>query len=350
MKRKLTELQKEKLTACIVGCAVGDAIGLPFEGMRPKSIAKVLKGKKVRHCLLGKYGMWSDDTDHSIMLAQSLMFSSCSDDFVKSFSRKLKLWFLALPPGIGLGTARSIIKSFLGFKHSGVFSAGNGPCMRAASLGVIFKDDSESLAQYNALQTKVTHTDPKAQVASRAIVELAAHLMDSLVDIDSLEGLILKETDVEWEAIVKPMLSMLREGKSPDDYAKEYLRANKKGISGYAYFTVPAVIYTCMYHDFDFEETMTKLIRLGGDTDTCCAIAGSLCGIAHGTEKIPKQWKTQIKEFPVSINKLSSQSEKPLFRKRDLPVRFVRNMYQLGIVLTHGFRRLLPTTITKIFY
>jgi len=318
--------------------------------MRPRSVAKVLEDKTVKHCLIGKFGMWSDDTDHSIMLAQSALFSKTPEKFAKSLSRKLRLWFLTLPPGIGLGTARAIIKSFLGIKSSGVFSAGNGPCMRAASLGVIFKDEPETLAQYNGLQTKVTHTDPKAQVASRAIVEIAAHLVNSLVDVDSLESLVFKETDIEWNTQMKNLLQMLREGKSPEEYTTQHLNTGIKGISGYAYYTVPAVIYTCMYYDFNFEKTMTQLIRLGGDTDTCCAIAGSLCGIAHGTENIPSAWKSGIKEFPVSMNKLSTISEKTLFRKRDIPLRAVRNFYQLVIVLTHGFRRLLPTIITKIFY
>jgi len=315
MKNNLTELQKEKLIACIVGCAVGDAVGLPFEGMKPTTIAKVLKDKPVRHCLIGGYGMWSDDTDHSVMLVQSVLEQSSPEAFTKSFSRKLRLWFLTLPPGIGLGTVCAIFKSFFGMKHPGVYSAGNGPCMRAASLGVIFKDDPAKLAEYNQVQTKLTHTDPKAQIASRSIVEIASHLIDSSLNIDLLEELITKESDAEWSLIVSQMICELREGKTPDEFMKG-----------------------------------TTLIHLGGDTDTCCAIAGSLCGIAHGMDTIPELWKSNIKEFPVSFTQLNHVADQKLFRKRDLPLRFIRNICQLILVLIHGFGRMAPITLKKHFY
>jgi len=350
MNRQLTILQKEKLTACLVGCAVGDAIGLPFEGVKPEQVKKLLKHKNVRHCLLGRYGMWSDDTDHSIMLVQSILEQPTERGFINSFSWKLRFWLLTLPPGIGLGTARAIFKSFLGLKNAGVFSAGNGPCMRAASLGVIFSDDPVNLVEYNRLQTQLTHTDPKAQVGSRAIVEIAAHLQTTSLNIEDLENLITKETDTEWSTIVSKMLDMLNDGKTPNEFIASHITKPEKGVSGYVYHTVPAVIYSCMYHHFNFKDTMITLIKLGGDTDTCCAIAGSLCGVAHGVERIPELWRSKIKEFPVSLNRLNHITDQRLYRKRELPFRFLRNVFQLAVVLIHGFGRLLPIPIKKHFY
>jgi len=146
------------------------------------------------------------------------------------------------------------------------------------------------------------------------------------------------------------MICELREGKTPDEFMKGYLKDPGKGVSGYAYHTVPVVIYTCVYCDFDFEKTMTTLIHLGGDTDTCCAIAGSLCGIAHGMDTIPELWKSNIKEFPVSFTQLNHVADQKLFRKRDLPLRFIRNICQLILVLVHGFGRMAPITLKKHFY
>ncbi len=89
--------------------------------------------------------MISDDTEHTCMVAQSLIESG--DDieaFAKQFASRLRWWILALPAGVGKATARSCIKLWLGIRpsKSGVYSAGNGPAMRAAILGATIDDQS----------------------------------------------------------------------------------------------------------------------------------------------------------------------------------------------------------------
>ena len=78
-----------KTKGIMLGAAVGDAIGLPMEGMSSKRI-KRLKWMEdpytVRHhFFLGK-GMWSDDTEHTIMLTQALL---ASDGDVVKFRKSL---------------------------------------------------------------------------------------------------------------------------------------------------------------------------------------------------------------------------------------------------------------------
>ena len=55
---------------------------------------------------------------------------------------------MGLPAGIGLATLRSILKLwlFVPGRWRGVYSAGNGPAMRSALLGVCFAADEARIA------------------------------------------------------------------------------------------------------------------------------------------------------------------------------------------------------------
>ena len=89
---------------------------------------------------------------------------------------RLKWWFAALPPGIGLATAKACLKLWLGFspQRSGVFSAGNGPAMRSPLVGAFFFDQPELIDRFVKASTRITHTDPKAIVGALAIARLTA--------------------------------------------------------------------------------------------------------------------------------------------------------------------------------
>ena len=118
---------------CLLGCALGDSIGLPLEGLSPGRIAKLRPTRLKQSFALG-YGMLSDDTDHSIFVAQALLQSEGDVRRFRTKLRwKLKLWLVSLPAGIGLGTLRSIVRMWLGFANPGVHSAGNGAAMRVQS-------------------------------------------------------------------------------------------------------------------------------------------------------------------------------------------------------------------------
>ena len=49
---------------CLMGTAVGDALGLPYEGLSPRRGARMFPDLDRYHLLPG-YGMVSDDTEHA---------------------------------------------------------------------------------------------------------------------------------------------------------------------------------------------------------------------------------------------------------------------------------------------
>ncbi|MDA1232997.1 MAG: ADP-ribosylglycohydrolase family protein [Planctomycetota bacterium] len=110
---------------CLIGTAVGDALGLPYEGISPRRAVKLL-GPPTRFRFLFGRGMVSDDTEHTVLVAESLIESGGEAAFVeKAFARRLKRWFLLLPAGVGLATAKACFKLLIGIspRNSGVFCA-----------------------------------------------------------------------------------------------------------------------------------------------------------------------------------------------------------------------------------
>ena len=88
--------------------------------------------------LLG-HGFCSDDTEHTQIVGRALLLSAGDPElFERELGDQLKRWLLTLPAGVGIATLRACIRLLIGLSpsRSGVYSAGNGPAMRSALIGV----------------------------------------------------------------------------------------------------------------------------------------------------------------------------------------------------------------------
>jgi ADP-ribosyl-[dinitrogen reductase] hydrolase len=346
-------MNSDAVIGCILGTAVGDALGLPYEGLTARRADQFFKEKDRYHFLFSK-GMVSDDTEHTCMVAQSLIESrGNTKDFAKRLSWHLRFWLLGLPAGVGFATLRSIFKLWCGFSpaRSGVFSAGNGPAMRSALIGVCCGHDEAKLMELVRASTVITHTDPKAYWGALAVA-LAAHISCSSEVVDGsqfyerLKAILSSEPASEFLDLIGSAVNSFQNGQSTKDFAIS--RGLEKGISGYIYHTVPVVIHAWLSHPQDFQSGMWQILSCGGDTDTTGAILGGIIGSRVGKQRIPKKWLDDLWEWPRSISwmerlgrQLSETSETKALR---LPVWGVilRNIIFLVLVLFHGFRRLLP--------
>ena len=345
---------QSKIEGLLLGTAVADAIGLPSEGMTPAQIEKRGWTSTLKHRFIFGRGMWSDDTEQTIMLTQSLLSSGGElKKFTRSFAWELRWWILGMPAATGLATARAIIKLWLGFPptKSGIFSAGNGSAMRTAPIASYFLNEPLKRKEFSDAQTRITHSDPKAAIATYAITELTALFLssESPPTRESIfQTLATVSDDPEWTDILNSIETFAQEDRSIGDLLTKLGGKPQKGISGYVYQTIPSVILAGLRNNWDFEATINELIAAGGDTDTTAAIAGALCGAFGGREGIPPNWITNLHEWPTSIHDLSklsfALSEKTNLRIRcrwSIPL-LIRNLKFLTVVLIHAFGRLLP--------
>lgn len=325
---------------------MGDALGLPFEGLSPRRVARRM-GSSLKHQFLLGRGMVSDDTDHAIFAAQTLIrCKSDVDRFRCGLSWRLRWWLACLPAGIGLATLKSILRLWFGIQPSGVRSAGNGPCMRSAILGAYFCEDPATRSRFVDASSSLTHTDERALAAARAVAELAAALASGRwfdrprrLELEAL----LKDVscDAEWQNTVEKMIGL---SDSPLEEAAEHF-GGKRGVSGYALHSVPFAILAWHRHFGDYPGTVEAAIRCGGDADTIAAIAGALAGISVGSGGIPQQWRDRLIDWPHSVRYIQIlskrlASENGAARTNFSPWLFPRGILFTLIVLLHGFGRL----------
>ena len=337
------------IEGCLIGTAIGDALGLHREGLSKRRSLKLYPDLD-RYGLLFHYGMTSDDTEHTAFTLQALKQSSGDIRLFQTLMVKhLRRWFLTLPPGIGLSTLKSCIKLCIGIssKRSGVFSAGNGPAMRAAIVGAVL-NDIDSIATHIKVSTQITHTDPKAEIGAFAIA-LAAHLAktEKQITFHHYQQCLVdfyqnKSQDVEeFLTLIEKIGVSLQRQDSTEQFAMHLGLA--KGVSGFVYHTVPVALYGWLKHQGNFKLTLNSIIACGGDTDTVAAIAGGIAGIQVGRDGIPTPWQKYYRDWPLSLNCLSKMAN---FQKNStLPLyiyHLVRNVFFYALVIIHGLRRLLP--------
>jgi ADP-ribosylglycohydrolase len=353
----------DRLTGVLLGTAVGDALGLPREGLSRRRAERMFGPPPLRHRFMLGRGMTSDDTEHTCLVGQALLRQPDDPDaFARALAWGLRFWLLGLPAGLGSATLRGVLKLWLGFPPhaSGVWSAGNGPAMRAAPLGVCLGDDPEKLRAYVRASTRLTHRDPRAERGA-LLVAVAAHHGATRgpaavrpADFFAAARAALPDADdrlLDW-------LRRMEEHLARDAPAAELAADLKlgRGVTGYVYHTVPLALYGWLRRPADFRGAVEEVIALGGDTDTTGAITGALAGATAGAAAIPHEWLGGLLEWPRSVawmrtlaGRLAEQypgrgeaagrpGPLPLF----WPGLLARNALFFALVLLHALRRLLP--------
>ncbi len=344
----------EAVAGAILGCAVGDALGLPYEGLSRRRGVRLL-GPPDRHRFVLGRGMVSDDTEHTCMVAQALCAAPADPDaFARHLARRLRWWLACLPAGIGSATLRATLKLWLGFSpaKSGVFSAGNGPAMRSPVLGAAV-DDLDALRVLVGASTRVTHTDPKADHGAFAVA-LAAWCArrgrDTPATFFETYRAAAPDAPDEFRELLARVEASLAAGASTEAFAEEI--GCGRGVTGYVYRTVPVALHAWLSHPRDYRAAVTAVIRCGGDTDSTAAIVGAVVGAGVGRAGIPSGWRDRLWEWPRSVawmDRLAAATAAavaagtPQRPPRVLPVvGLVRNLVFLAVVLAHVARRLLP--------
>jgi ADP-ribosylglycohydrolase len=343
------------LTGCLTGTAVGDALGLPHENLSPQRARRLDPDVDRYHFLFGR-GMFSDDTEHACMTAQALLASGADGSrFARSLAWRLRWWLLGCPLGTGLATLKACVKLWLGFspRSSGVWSAGNGPCMRAAILGVALGDRPELLREFVQRATRITHTDPRAEQAALAVA-WAAYLSSTAVhEPQVVADRLVKELGDpagELSQRIRRAADSAEAGQPTEAFAADLKLS--RGVSGFVLHSVPVVIHAWLRFPEDYASAVRSVIRCGGDTDTNAAMVGGIVGARVGVEGIPEWWLSGLAEWPRNLRwiaRLGRELARGLADgqpRRNVPLNPIglisRNFVFGGAVLAHVFRRMLP--------
>jgi ADP-ribosyl-[dinitrogen reductase] hydrolase len=345
---------RKRFAGLLLGTAVGDALGLPAENLSADKIKRRWGGKWKMRFIFGR-GMVSDDTEHTVMVAQALLEHPDEPlKFQRSLAWKLRWWFLGLPGGVGLATARACLKLWLGFPvgRSGVKSAGSGPAMRSAVIGVYFAENTEKRKEFVLASSRLTHRSWQAETAALAVAECSALAVttNGWPDSSSVMPILKKlSSEPEWQQVLSEMETSLNSQQSVAEFARRM--GLERGVSGYSLHVVPVAIYAWLLHPADFRVALTSALDCGGDTDTVGAIVGALAGTSGGKNCIPNEWLDSIWEWPRSqavvgriADRLSSQGasgQRMGTVHYFWPAQIFRNLLFFITVLVHGFYRII---------
>jgi len=287
----------DKFKGTLLGCAVGDALGAPVEGLPAEAIEQ-------RYGLLTDFiderfgaGMVTDDTQMTVTLAQSIVGIGRFDKGHAglNFGRWMEASDKGVKEarGVGMACATACRRLYQGVSpdESGVDSAGCGAAMRVSPVGLRHHDDLETLKRVAVEQARITHTDPEAAAGAAAIAYAVAQ---GLTDDGGLDRQLLIHNTADFiHSINEKMADRIRG-------LADFLDADPEkgfaytGNGGYVMETVPGALLAFLLTPYDFEKTVVTAVNAGGDTDSLGAIAGAVSGAFNGVSGIPERLREGV--------------------------------------------------------
>lgn len=289
--------------ATLVGCAIGDALGNPFE-MRPAASPMLTEWDGFFQAggtfWKGEAGQYTDDTLMSMALSASLVeYQGFNPEDV---ARKYLAWYdSSNTRGIGTTTANAMVNLKLGatWQESGLIrgmdglpAAGNGTAMRASPIGLVYRTNLVKLLEVATADASITHNSLEPKIGSTAVALGVALLANREPGMDNINVLrevinILPDDTVVSKRLVLATNCLENELNPMTALATIGVTGNR----GYVPETVASAFY-CLAATDNFKDCVIMSIKCGGDTDSTAAVAGALAGTWYGLEGIPEEYKS----------------------------------------------------------
>jgi ADP-ribosyl-[dinitrogen reductase] hydrolase len=282
--------RSEQIAGCLVGLAVGDALGAPLEFLSRHQVRKRYP-EGLRHMIdsrLWKKGEYTDDTQMALLIAESLLQSK---GFLASdLAQRFQTW-ARTAKDVGIQT-RAVV-NMAGYVRdpegcSSQYhaahpdsSAGNGALMRCAPVALFCLDSLDRLVEVSRASARVTHHDPKAQ--SSCVI------LNTWIQAAICRGI----RDGRAEAI-----ALLNATERPAWHRLEQIETYKEDdikSSGYTVHTLEAAAWSFLTTE-SYEEAVIRAANLGDDADTVAAVCGALAGAYYGYAAIPDRWRDQLQD------------------------------------------------------
>jgi len=294
---------RDRFFGAIVGCAVGDALGAPFEGA-PSSVIHFGPEDTIQFQNIPGYplGQYTDDTQ----LTLAMMRAICATDSVDGaeIAREfVKLWQTGEIVGAGASCAEAVhnmLNRGIDWENAGTPQgrAGNGTAMRAAPIGLWNHTHLEEIEHDAEVSSIITHKDKRSVGGTIAVARAVAMAVnaDSITPSEFLRHIaysVRTKSELFARCIdellglvhLEPVeaLPQIYAAGDPDMGPREPGR-----VTAYVIPTVLCSLYFFLRTPDRFFKSVTGAIGAGGDTDTVGAITGAISGSFNGISSIPQ--------------------------------------------------------------
>ncbi|WP_431040632.1 ADP-ribosylglycohydrolase family protein [Streptomyces sp. P1-3] len=278
-------MNAQRAIGAVVGSAVGDALGAPFEFGLAGTFSARFPGS-VRSGEMCGGGGWergeaTDDTQMAVHVGESLLEHGGLDlpDVFARFQR----WAAAGPKDIGLQTEDVLTNgapwNLAAAAHFQVnpHAAGNGALMRATTSAVYFASQGRQATMDAARRiAALTHGDPAAWEGTAIYHELLRVALDGADPLAALPDTLAQVRPDHRERYA----TVLAAHWDPDQ-ATEF--------NGAVWPCLASAVWA-LRSTTSYEDAVRAAIDLGGDTDTVAAVTGGLAGAVHGYDAVPTRW------------------------------------------------------------
>lgn len=289
---------RARFEGCLLGLAVGDALGWPTEFL---SVAEI----RARYGPAGvtdlvpterhPAGTYTDDTQMSIAVAEALLEAGGGplDKLMEVMAARFVAWHRApdndRAPGQSCSAGCERLARGVPWREAGVpDSKGCGTAMRSAPIGLYFRADEARLVEVARASALPTHGHPTACAAAVATALLVAWAVrgDDPGEFPARLVAIMRtlpegEELATWVARVPERLA-----RAPD----EVLIRGELGEAWVGEEAVASALYCVCRTPYDFKATVLTAVNTNGDSDTIGCISGAISGALNGVSAIPPRW------------------------------------------------------------
>ena len=294
---------RERALGSVLGLALGDALGAPFELRRAAQVPDPLPAFELEWMGMPP-GTTTDDTAMARNLVRSLVEHGALD--TNDVLARHISWLETRPPDVENLTRVVLSRAAEGApdaareyveRRGPEVSAGNGSVMYCAPLGVAYAFRPNELFELAPALSAVTHWDGRCRTACLAVTLTVAALVrgepGDRAMVDAITAVAEREGGEELEYLVEAA-GRARPVDGPD--------------MGFTLFTAGLALQVAA-EQLPFEDGLRRVVGLGGATDTNAAVAGALLGALHGRSGVPVVWLDRLQDRDAIEGEASALAE-----------------------------------------
>ncbi len=310
-------VRREIIRGCMLGGAVGDALGSPVEFFSIRDIKSKTGGTVTDYIEFGDgTGSITDDTQMTLFTVEGILRGAVRSNekgicgasgvvhyaylrwlktqviCVKAWNEALnsgwlikeKQLFARRAPGM---TCISALKETPVGETADNHSKGCGTVMRMAPVGLYFSP--ETAYELGCEFSAITHGHPTGITAGGAFAMIISYLRYGKSLNETLD---LVEKHLEKLPDASETLTAIRHSRIADSISE-------LGEGWVAEEALAIGIYCALHYTWDFRAGVLAAVNISGDSDSTGAVAGNILGVINGESAIPEKWRKNLREYDI---------------------------------------------------
>ncbi|MEM9423402.1 MAG: ADP-ribosylglycohydrolase family protein [Spirochaetota bacterium] len=307
----------DRAYGCLIGAAIGDAMGMPASFMSPEKIKKVYgridnffppAEEQTAHNAL-EQGEITDDTEEALIISSVLIEANGFQESL--FVTKMKEWALKnkmLESTVIGPNTRAFLEAIIQGKdyfQCGCCGDTNGSAMRVAPLGIFYHGNVEQTIKEAMASARPSHGSRPAMAATAAIAAAISLAIEGNSNPEQIIQAAMKGARAGEElGFDIPAPSVYRRIELAKDLVDSNQQMNLEqqcfllyqyiGAGMKSYESIPLTLGIFYAARGNFEAGLLEAINIGDDADTNGGIVGALCGAYSGAQSIRSDWIEHI--------------------------------------------------------